>query len=72
MFDVGESLRKAFESARDRLHAAASAVASANAGRRSGRSTDAAMAEVAEAALFSEVLISSERARLTEIKSVAK
>ena len=72
MFDVGESLRTAIESARNRLHAATLSVASANAGRMTGRSADAAMAETAQAAIFSEVLLSSERARLAEIKAVTK
>ena len=72
MFDVGKSLRSAFEGARDRLHAATVSVASANAGLKTGRSADAAMAETAQAAIFSEVLLSSERARLAEIKAVTK
>ncbi len=72
MFDVGESLRKAFESARVRLHDATASVASANAGQKNGRSADAAMAQAAQAAIFSEVLLSSERARLAEIKGVTK
>jgi hypothetical protein len=72
MFDVGESLRAAFEMARERLQSAQSSVVAANAGKRNGRSADAAMAETAQAAIFTEVLLSAERSRLAEIKAVAK
>jgi len=72
MFDVGESLRAAFENARQRIRDAQASVASANAGDRSGRSADAAMAQTAQAAIFTEVLLAAERARFEEIKAVAK
>ena len=72
MFDVGDSLRGAFEMARERLRGAQQSVAWANAGERNGRSADAAMAQAAQAAIFTEVLLSAEHARLAEIKAVAK
>jgi hypothetical protein len=72
MFDVGESLRTAFEIARERLQNAQAAVALANAGRLNGRSADAAMAQTAQAAIFTEVLLSAEHSRLAEIKAVTK
>lgn len=72
MFDVGESLATAFEVARERLHAAQASVALANAGKRNGRSADAAMAQTARAAIFTEVLLSAEHSRLAEIKAVTK
>lgn len=72
MFDVGDSLRGAFELARERLHDAQTSVALANAGKRNGRSADSAMAETASAAIFTEVLLSAEHSRLAEIKAVAK
>jgi hypothetical protein len=72
MFDVGDSLKGAFEAARARLHDAQRSVASANAGGMAGRSADAAMAQTAQAAIFSEALLETERARFAEIKSVAK
>jgi hypothetical protein len=71
MFDVGDSLRDAFESARGDLRGAQAAVAAANAGH-GGRSTDAAMAHTAQAALFAEALLAAEHARLEEVKAVAK
>jgi hypothetical protein len=72
MFDVGESLRDALAGARGRLSTAQAAVARANAGREAGRGADAAMAETAQAAIFSEALLSAERARFEEIKAVTK
>lgn len=72
MFDVGESLREAAESARTRLRDAQAAVARANAGGEAGRGADAAMAATAKAALFSEALLAAQRARFEEIKAVAK
>lgn len=72
MFEVGDSLRAAFELARERLRDAQTTVVLANDGERNGRSADAAMAETAQAAIFTEVLLSAERARLAEIKAVAK
>jgi hypothetical protein len=72
MYDVGSSLRDAIDDARIRLAHAQSAVAQANAGGNAGRSADAAMAETAKAAIFSEALLSIERARFSAIKEVAK
>jgi hypothetical protein len=72
MFDVGESLRDAFSTASGRLREAQSAVARANSGGEAGRSADAAMAQTAQGAIFTEVLLAAERARLEEIKAVAK
>jgi hypothetical protein len=72
MFDVGESLRDAFSTAERRLSDAQASVALANSGRESGRSTDAAMAKAAQAAIFTEVLLAAEHARFEEIKVVTK
>jgi hypothetical protein len=72
MFDVGDSLRDALEGARDRLNDAQAAVARANAGGDAGRTADAAMAQTAQAAIFSEALLGAERARFEEIKTVTK
>jgi hypothetical protein len=72
MFDVGESLRGALESARTALRAAQGAVAVANAGSSGGRTFGAAMAATARAALFTEALLAAERARLEELKAVAR
>jgi hypothetical protein len=71
MYDVGDSLRAAFEEARTGLHHAEAAVAEANAGQN-GRSADAAMARTAAAAIFTEVLLAAQRARFEAIKTVAK
>jgi len=72
MFDVGDSLHGALLAARAQLQAAQAAVARANAGEKPGRSADAAMAQTAEAAIFTEALLTVERARFAEIKAVAK
>jgi hypothetical protein len=72
MFDVAESLRGALTDARGRLREAQESVAAANAGDATGRSADAAMAQTAQAAIFTEVLLSAERARFAEIKAVTK
>ncbi len=72
MFDVGESLRAALSEARTRLREAQESVARANAGGATGRSADAAMAQTAQAAIFTEVLLAAERARFAEIKAVTK
>lgn len=72
MFDVGDSLRAAFASAQRQLAGAQTAVVRANAGAQSGRQADAAMAQTARAALFTEALIGIERSRLTALKSVTK
>jgi len=72
MFDVAESLRVAFERAGDALNEAQRAVARANAGEAAGRRADAAMAQSAQAAIFTEALIRATRARLEEFKAVTK
>lgn len=72
MFDVGDSLRNAFDEAGARLRDAQRAVAVANAGGNAARSADAAMAQTAQAAIFTEALLGTERARLEEIKAVTK
>jgi hypothetical protein len=72
MFDVGSSLQPALAEARSRLLDAQTAIAQANAGRSAGRSADAAMAQTARAALFTEALLAAQRSRLAEIKAVAK
>lgn len=72
MFDVGESLRDAFFLVQRRLRDAQASVASANSGEEPGRSADAAMARTAQGAIFTEVLLAAERARLEEIKAVTK
>ena len=71
MFDVGESLQAGLAGARDRLTDAQAAVAAANAGHGS-RSTDAAMAQTARAAIFSEALLNAMHSRLAEIKAVTR
>ncbi|HZV76901.1 MAG TPA: hypothetical protein VFF63_03960 [Candidatus Babeliales bacterium] len=71
MFDVGDSLRDAFAAARSRLRAAQTTVVVANAGE-SGRSADAAMAQTAQAAIFTEALLAAERQRFEAIKAVTK
>ena len=72
MYDVGDSLNEAIAAAGDRLRDAQGAVARANAGVRTGRGADAAMAQTASAAIFTEALLAAERARFAEIKAVAK
>jgi hypothetical protein len=72
MFDLGDSLRDALAGARAWLADAQTAVARANSGRAGGRSADAAMAQTASAAIFSEALLTAEHARLEEIKAVTK
>ena len=71
MFDVADSLRTGLDAAEGRLRDAQSAVARANAGER-GRSTDAAMAQTAQAAIFNEALLSAMHERLNEVKAVTK
>lgn len=71
MFDVADSLRGGLSQAQERLRAAQSDVARANAGE-GGRSTDAAMSKTAQAAIFTEALLGAMKARLSEIKSVTK
>jgi phage terminase Nu1 subunit (DNA packaging protein) len=72
MFDVGETLRDGLDEARSRLRDAQRTLARANSGVPAGRSVDGAMAETAQAALFTEALLSAEHARLAEIKAVVK
>jgi hypothetical protein len=72
MFDVGDSLRGALKRADAELHEAQRRVAIANAGGTGGRSADAAMAQTAQAAIFTEALLSVEHARFEEIKSVTR
>jgi hypothetical protein len=72
MFDVGDSLRSALDGAGQRLRDAQTVVARANAGRSAGRAADAAMAQTAQAAIFSEALLDAVRARFEEIKAVTK
>jgi hypothetical protein len=72
MYDVGDSLREALDGARTRMRDAQSAVALANSGEKSGRFADAAMAKTVQAAIFTEVLLTAERARFEEIKAVTK
>jgi hypothetical protein len=71
MFDVAASLQEGFDRADVRMRDAQNSVASENAGRNS-RSADAAMAQVAQTALFREALLDATRARLLEIKMVTK
>jgi len=72
MFDVGDILREGFDEARSRLRSAQRTLARANSGIAAGRSVDNAMAETAQAALFTEALLSAEHARFAEIKAVLK
>jgi hypothetical protein len=72
MFDVGDSLRDALATARRNISEAQAAIARANSGKEAGRGADAAMAQTAQAAIFSEALLNAERARFEEIKAVAK
>ena len=69
MFDVAGPLITALDAARDGLGAAASATARAQTTYGSSR-PDAAMAGVAERALFTEALMNAMHSRLAEIKSV--
>jgi hypothetical protein len=69
MFDVAAPLISALSESRDGLSAAASATARAQTPYGPVRS-DAAMAGVAQQAIFQEVLLNAMHARLAEIKSV--
>jgi hypothetical protein len=71
MFDVGESLRAGLDRAQQQMNDAQSAVARSNAGS-GGRSVDAAMANCARAAIFSEALLGALHERLAEVKMVTK
>jgi hypothetical protein len=72
MYDVGESLKDAIVAARDTLHEAQAAVARANSGAGTGRVAAAAMAQTAQAAIFTEALLAADRARFEEIKAVTR
>lgn len=72
MFDLAASLSDALAQGHERLLDAARALAAANAGQASGRRADAAMAQTARAAIFSEALLSATHARFEEIKLVTK
>ena len=69
MFDVAAPLMNALARSRDGLGTAAAATSRAQTPYGSQR-TDAAMAGVAEKAIFQEVLLNAMHARLAEIKSV--
>jgi len=70
MFDVAAPLLNALARSRDELHGAASATARSQTPYGAARS-DAAMAGVAEKAIFEEAILSAVHARLAEIKNVA-
>ena len=70
MFDVAAPLMNALTQSRDGLGTAASATARAQTPYGPKR-TDAAMAGVAEKAIFQEALLNAMHPRLAEIKSVA-
>jgi hypothetical protein len=72
MYDVGDSLRDALAGARNRLRRAQESIARANSGEETGRAADAAMAQTAQAAIFTEALLAADRARFEEIKAVTK
>lgn len=72
MYDIGHSLHDALNDAHSELSRAQVAVAHANAGGEPSRNADAAMAQTARAAIFSEALLSIEHARFEAIKTVAK
>lgn len=69
MFDVAAPLMNALAQSRDALASAASATSRAQTPYGPQRS-DAAMAGVAEKAVFQEALMNAMHARLAEIKSV--
>jgi hypothetical protein len=71
MFDVGDSLRAGFDSAKRELLNAQAALAQAGAGGNAAHG-NAALAQTAQAALFQEALLAAEHARLAEIKGVAR
>jgi hypothetical protein len=72
MFDVGASLREGLDRGARALQIAQGSVARANAGRTAGRSADSAMAQTAQAAIFTEALLAAVRSRFEEIKTVTK
>lgn len=71
MFDLAPQLASALQAANEQLGTSASKTARAetNLGERT---SDRTMASLAQAAIFSEALLSAIRARLQEIKSVTK
>lgn len=69
MFDVAAPLMNALTAAGERLAGAASATSRSQT-PLGGSRTDAAMADVAQQAIFTEALLSAAHARLAEIKSV--
>lgn len=71
MFDVAGSLQPALTRAAANLSRAANEAALSQTTGGSG-ARDAAMAKLAEQAIFSEALLDAIRARLQEVKSVAK
>jgi hypothetical protein len=71
MFDVAAPLVNALAESRDGLSAAASATARSQTPYGPARS-DAAMARVAQTAIFQEALLDAMHARLAEIKSVTR
>lgn len=71
MFDVAGSLGEALGRAQSELRDAAQRTARSQTPLGGSRS-DAAMAAVAEHAVFSEVLLGAVHARLAEIKSVTR
>jgi hypothetical protein len=70
MFDVAASLLNALNAAREGLAAAASRTATAQTTLGTSR-PDAAMASVAQRAIFTEALMNAMHSRLAEVKSVA-
>lgn len=72
MFDMGATLQAGLDAARQQLTHAQDDVARANASGGAGRAADAAMARTAGAALFTEALLSAQRARLAEVQTAAK
>jgi hypothetical protein len=69
MFDVAASLNRAIDASQRGLSAAALATSRAQTPVGDSR-TDAAMAGVAQNAIFTEALLNALHARLAEIKSV--
>jgi hypothetical protein len=72
MFDVGESLQGPLLKGSDALREAESAVAAAGAAGARSRQSDAAMAQTAQAAIFTEALLAAQHARFEEIKGVTR
>ncbi len=69
MYDVAASLAPALGQAQSRLESATGAVARAGA---HGTVSGAAMAQVAQAEIFTEALLAAVRGRLGEIKTAAR